>query len=192
MVWTTRLHGGNKPLNSRCLGAALAVLFCCSCQPSDRNLFSVRERLEKGQKVDFSQPGYNLCGPRIAWSEFHINETERTRLVRGQQKSFVSPGHNGVCYRIQDQLPIQVTDRQIRSAGRLRVESLSLIRWDRLDGRSLKGAHYSSRENVEALKSELASRLRPEHQDIVTIVDVSYQEGSAADEGDLIRGNNHD
>jgi hypothetical protein len=168
--------------------AGLILSLCVACQPSDQKAKTVKQRLDAGETVVFSEPGYRRpsCSQRSPdWSNVALNdEDERGRIVLSKQNSFLSPGPR-TCYRVGSTIDLGVYGRDIKGGGRVRITRLSLVRMDKLDKRSLKGAFFSSNDAFNRYRDALKPRMRPEYGDIITIVDFVYLSGSAVDESDI-------
>lgn len=162
------------------LAAALGTII--GCQPSDRNPISARDRVLRGEAVVFSKLGDRLCGPNSAWTEMRIYDSaERPRIVLGQQRSTVQPGH-AVCYQVGDVVNLREVNRQVRDAGRARIDRITLVLMDKLRTERLNGDFFASSNQFQAYAENVRERLSPEDQGIVTIVDFTYLAGSASDE----------
>lgn len=151
------------------------------CQPSDRHPETVRERVLAGEFVEFTKPGYGLCG-RSTWTDLRLGDVdERERAILGKQQSFINPGH-AACYRIGETVSLGVFGRDVPGGGRVRIDRLGLVLLDKLQSRHLKGRYFASSEALTRYREVLRPRLKPEHEGIVTVVDFTYVSGTASDE----------
>lgn len=164
------------------LFAALAsAVILTGCQPSDQHPETVRERVLAGEFVEFTKPGYSLCG-RSAWGDMQVNDVdERDRVILAKQQSLLNPGHSA-CYRIGDTVSLRVFGRDVPGGGQVRIERLGLVLLDKLQSRQLKGRYFTASEAFSRAKESVRPRLKPAHEGIVTVVDFTYLSGSAADE----------
>lgn len=161
---------------------ALALGALVACHPSDQKLKTVRERVLDGDTVEFDKPGYGLCG-KSAWGEMRIfGDGERGRIVLNQQRTVVAPGH-AQCYHIGDVVSLRDMKSDVTPAGLVRIDRLALARLDRVRDTRLKGRFFATQSNSTRYKDGIP--LKPDHEGIVTLVDVTYLNGSAVDEAAL-------
>ena len=87
----------------------LAVLAVVGCKPNDQHVKTVKERVDAGEVVWFSEAGTKLpnCRNGADWPGLRgTPEDERSRIVLGKQKTVVSPG-NRSCYRIGSRVALR-------------------------------------------------------------------------------------
>lgn len=165
------------------LTALLAVL--SGCKPSDQNVLSVRQQLESGKTVVFSQKDYRRPSCRYDWTDMRLgDENERERIVLKQQSSFVNLGINA-CYRIGSVVSLNVFGHDMRDPGLVRITRLSLVQVDHVNLKSLRGSYFSAKDTAGSYIDQLKPHLSSSDHNAVTIVDFEYVGGSAADEAAL-------
>jgi hypothetical protein len=165
--------------------AALLSAGLSACQPADQNLLTVRERLEKGEVVEFSTPGYRRpsCSERNPdWTDVGLsNQDERARVVLGQQGSVLAPGLYS-CYRVGSVIALKVSGKS-GGLGFIQISKISLVRLENLKSFHLKGRFFASTSEFGRYLDGLKPRMQdPKYKGVVTIVDFRYIEGSALDE----------
>lgn len=189
MDFTTRSgydFGGGTFMTYWILVAAIGAALV-GCQPSDQRPQTVRERVLAGEFVEFTKPGYTLCG-RNAWTDMQVGDLdERERVILGKQGSFINPGHSA-CYRVGDTINLAVFGRDKTGGGRVRIDRVALVRLDKLKAKNLKGRFFSTDDSVRSYGEKLNSRMKPEYEGIVTVVDFTYVGGTAADEAEVRAG----
>lgn len=174
--------------------ATLLVFCLCGCRPSDQKVLSVRSRVLSGNRVDFTQEGYSLCGKK-SYSRLDLfDDNERERIVLGRQFSIVRPGHNN-CYRVGDTVDLNPFGKHLRQGGQVRIERLSLILLDKIRAKNdLNGEFFTKTADSTQYLSAVQSQLKADQEGIVTIVTVTYVNGSAFDEERIraANGANHE
>lgn len=164
---------------------ALVLGLCAGCRPSDQKVDSVREQVMAGDYVEFKDTGYSLCGSSFAWDNMRLgSEDERMRIIVKKQQAFIQPGFRA-CYRVGDEISIEVVNKGSLGGGRIRITSVGLVLLDKLYGRNaskLSGPYFKATDNLEAYKGTLKSRMFPEMEGVVTVVNFVYISGTADDE----------
>jgi hypothetical protein len=163
----------------------IAALILAACQPADKKVKSVKERLEAGELVEFTKPGYRppACNQHLPdWSDIRLrDESERERIVLKTQRSALNPGKYS-CFRIGSIIDLNSPDKH-SGAGKARITKLSIVALDKLQARNLKGSFFSKAQDFSNYKASV--KLYPDHQGLVTIVDFEYIPDSAPDEKDI-------
>lgn len=158
------------------------LLGLSACQPSDVKVDSVRERLEAGETVTFNKPGTKLpnCGDDSPdWQDVRLrDDNERKRVVLETQQSIVNVGFR-YCGRIGSMVAMNV-NKNTAGKGLVRITSISLVKLDKLTPKHMKGQYFASNSDFDYYKSYI--RPFPDNHGIVTVIDVEYGAGSAADE----------
>lgn len=167
------------------ISVVATLLALTACQPADVKVKTVKERLEAGQLVEFTEPGYRRpsCSDRAPdWSALEVsNQEERERVILKSQASILHPGRHS-CYRVGSVVNLKVF-REDETDGQVQITKLSLIKLDKLHAGHLKGRFFSKSEDFESYKNFLAEkRMRPEFDNIVTIVEFVYITDSASDQ----------
>lgn len=168
--------------------AALLTLLT-ACRPADQKVKSVKERLEAGEVVEFTEAGYRRpsCREQLPdWSDVRVSdEDERMRIVVGKQSSALNPGSHS-CFRVGGQVLVNSPgDKGNKGGGLVTVSKISLVMIDSLEKRHLKGRFFQSSDEFFKYKDNMKFRLRPDHNGIVTILDFAYVKGTATDEQNL-------
>ncbi len=175
--------------------ACLGVIFLVGCQPADVKVKSVRERLEAGEIIEFSEPGYRYKGCKednADWDDLRIgpdstSETvlgERDRIVIGQQQSRLNPGLYS-CFRVGSTIDLSPYKFKGQgSPGRVQITKLAWVHIDHLKKSQMKGRYFASNEGFYAAKDEMRFVLKnaPDKFGVVTLVEVRYVGGTAFDE----------
>lgn len=168
------------------------VLGLCGCRPSDQKVVTdsnqkadtVRDLVLAGEFVEFKQTGYSLCGPN-AWTSMRFgDEEERMRVIAGRQTAFIQPGFS-VCYRVGDEIGTEVNKKGALGGGKIRIVSVGLVLLDKLYGKNaekVSGRYFQATDNLDKYKGALKSRMYPEMDGVVTVVNFVYLPGTAADE----------
>lgn len=171
----------NLKTHFRFLTLAIAI-FMAGCSPSDVKVKTVRERLEAGELVEFTKPGYRRPScPRFApdWSEVLLNDqSERERIVLKTQQSSLNPGKDS-CYRVGSVVALEVNGSK---NGRARIRKFGVVKLAAMKTNQLKGKFFSKTDESLAYLKKFAEKLRPSHEGYVTIVDLEYLPSSATDE----------
>lgn len=164
----------------RYLTGALAALALGACHPNDVNTKTVKERLDKGEIVEFTEPGSKLpsCKTSPDWTDIRMQNSERERIVLGKQQSYIAPG-NRACYRIGSNV---LLDGRKPAAGSVKIISLALARIDKVRADDLKGRMWNSKEEFNGYISGVKSRMGGNETGYVYIVSFVYLGGTAADE----------
>lgn len=160
-----------------------AALFLTACQPSDVKVKSVKERLDAGQLVEFTKPGYRRpsCSQAAPdWTNLSLSDNaERERIVLKAQGATLNPGRHS-CFRVGGIVNLAVEGK---SNGRARIRKLGIIKIANLESRQLKGKFFAKSDDFNRFKNNvLEKRMKPEHEGLVTIIEVDYLPGSAADQ----------
>lgn len=168
---------------------AFAVLSLTACKPADKNVESVKARLDAGEVVEFTKPGYRRpsCRDNMPdWNDYRVgNEDERMRIVVRKQNSGLNAGAHS-CFRVGTAVLINSPgDKGHKGGGLARITKLSLVKIDNLKKANLKGKYFASDEAFYAYKDNMKFRLKPDHQGVVTILDFDYVNASAKDEAAL-------
>lgn len=169
------------------LNAALFLIALTACQPADKSTKTVKEKIDAGYVVDFTKPGYRRpsCPSRAPdWSDVRLNDdSERERIITQSQSSILSPGKHS-CFRVG--AVVSINSPQIRSgSGQARINKISLVKIDNLNSSSLKGSFFAKADDFNSYRDNMRRRMRLSDEGIVTIVDLRYIEGSAADESSI-------
>ena len=159
------------------------ALFLNACQPSDVKVRSVKERLDAGQLVEFTTPGYRRpsCSSSAPdWTNLSLSDNaERERIVLKTQGATLNPGRHS-CFRVGSIVNLTVEGK---SNGRARIRKLGIIKIASLEARQLKGRFFAKSDDFNRFKNNvLERRMKPEHEGLVTIIEVDYLPGSAADQ----------
>lgn len=166
------------------LALAIAV---GACTPADPNIRTVRERLEAGEVVEFSEMGYRRpsCSPKKPdWTEYGTNEKSRQRIVLRQENFLLQPGRHS-CFRIGSELAI-TTSRNGGVKARAIITKLALVKLDKMTASNLnKSSFYASDDEFAKLKAGMKPRLKPFHNGVVTVAYLHYIRGSAPDEDEI-------
>lgn len=168
--------------------AALLMLLT-ACRPADQKVKSVKERLEAGEIVEFTEPGYRRPSCRQQqpdWQDVRVSdENERMRIVVGKQNSALNPGTHS-CFRVGSQIKINSPgDKGNKGGGLVTLSKLSLVMIDKLEKYHLKGRYFQSSDDFFKYKDNMKMRLRPDHNGIVTVLEFAYVKGTATDEKNL-------
>lgn len=168
----------------------LAAMALCACQPNDTKVKTVKQLLDEGQVLEFTEPGFrhNGCREEKADAKLRITEgAERARIVIGKQGSIVAPGVYS-CYRVGTRVGmIEVKNRvEKRLQGEVVVSKISWARFDKVTRSRLKGQYFASAETYGDYMNGLKRLLEYLREDYVTIVEFGYVGGSAVDEKALI------
>lgn len=170
-------------MNLRVLVTATALLLT-ACQPADQKVKSVKERLEAGEVVEFTKPGYRRpsCSSRQPdWTDVRLSdEAERERIITKAQASSLNPGKHS-CFRVGSVIDLNSPQKN-SNAGKVRITKISIVQLDKLTSRNLKGTYFAKADDFGRYKDAAKFRLKPEHEGIVTIVDFQYIADSAPDE----------
>ncbi len=162
----------------------LAALFAtAACKPSDVKVKTVKERLDSGQLVEFTKPGYRRPScPKAApdWSNLSLSDqAERERIVLKTQSATLNPGKE-TCFRVGSVVNLTVDGKP---NGQATIRKLGLIKLGSLQAQQLKGKFFAKTDDFNGFKSNVESkRMKPVHEGLVTIVEVDYLSGSAADQ----------
>lgn len=153
-----------------------------ACQPSDVKVKSVRERLEAGETVTFDKPGTkpsNCPTDGPGWSDISLrDDNERKRVVLATQETLIRGG-TMYCAEIGSTVAMTI-NRVAAGKGLVRVKQISFVKLERLTPRHVKGQYFASSNDFDYYKGSI--RLFPDNHGVVTVVDVEYLTGSAADE----------
>lgn len=158
------------------LASALALL---ACQPSDVKTKSVREVLESGGKVDFTENGFRYSGCRGAdWTDYRVTSDDIRRLIiSGDQLSGLNGGMSS-CFRVGSTVSITSPSARGARAGLIRITKISWVKLDAL--RFLKGKAFANSADLNAYKDSY--RAKSDDHGLVTVLEFHYIPGSAADE----------
>lgn len=155
-----------------------------ACQPADPNSRTVKQRLEAGEIVEFTKPGYRRpsCSDRLPdWTDIRLSdEDERERIVALSQSSALNPGKHS-CFRVGSVITLN-TPQKRTGGGLVRITKLALAQLDKLDKRAMKGKFFASSESFYKYKDAVKFRLKPDQDGIVTLLEFEYLDGSAPDE----------
>jgi len=165
--------------------AVAAVLTLTACQPSDVKVKTVRERLEAGQVVEFTKPGYRRpdCPSRAPdWTDLLVSNEIRQRIVLKSQATLPGLGKKP-CYRVGSVVNIKVAGNSA-GLGQVRIVKLSLVKAESLRQNAFNDRFIGKAkvEEFARLKEDLQKALKPEHEGLIHIVEYQYLNGSAADQ----------
>lgn len=159
-----------------------------SCSPADVNSRSVRERLEAGEIIEYSNPGEmrETCPrQRPPWNRLSLTPEMRQGLVLGTIESIPGAGKQ-TCFQVGSEITLVQKGSENLRAGRAIVMRISLMRADLLDKSNLKGKAWASEEVFMRQRSTLIEhKLKPSDSGIIHILDLQYVKGSAEDEKSL-------
>jgi hypothetical protein len=165
-----------------------ALLGLTACHPADVNVKSIRERLEEGKLIEYTEPGAmreNCRKDRPAWDSIPLNRQTREQVVLGRIISTVISGKLA-CYKVGSEVRMIERKNESFTAGQAIVTRIAIIKLDALKAGHLKGQYWASAASVEREKVFIKENLKPD-AGIVTIVDLNYIPDSAADEMALRR-----
>lgn len=164
---------------------ALVLGLCAGCKPSDQKVVSVRDQVMAGDYVEFKEMGYSLCGNGFAWDNMRFgSEEERMRVIVKKQQAFIQPGFRA-CYRVGDVINFEVINKGAFGGGKIKITSVGLVLLDKLYGKNaskVSGSYFKSTDNLDAYKGTLKSRMFPDMEGVVTVVNFVYIPGSSIDE----------
>ncbi len=167
------------------LGFTLAM---AACHPADVNVRSLKERLESGEIIEYTQPGSQreTCPKdRPVWSNIDLPKETREGLVLGKFVSVLGAGKY-VCYQVGNEVRLTQGRSHRLVAGRAVVQRIALIKADNLQPKHLKGKAWAAEDTFNKEKALLIQRrLKPRDQGVIYILDLAYIGGSAADEKSL-------
>ncbi|MGE0528001.1 MAG: hypothetical protein AB7P49_13120, partial [Bdellovibrionales bacterium] len=113
------------------LTTSVMALGLSACQPNDVHTQSVKERLDSGKVVEFTEPGYRRpsCSEwKPDWEELRIaNEGERQRIVIRTQESALNPGRHS-CFRVGSAVILDPRDGTRQEPGSVRITKLALVK----------------------------------------------------------------
>lgn len=162
----------------------IALTLLSACQPADVSPKTVKERLDGGELVEFSKPGFRpkACSDRQSdWSDIRLsNNLERQKIVLGQQLSVLNPGIYS-CFRVGSIVALNVQGLR-PPAGQVRITKLAWVKLDSLEGRHLKGQVFARSQDVDRYRDQVRLRMQADHAGMVTVVEFTYLKGTAADE----------
>lgn len=161
----------------------LVGLALVACQPGDPHGKTVKERLDEGEIIEFTQPGFrhNGCKEQMPdWKMRLSNQTERHRVVLGQQGSVLNPGIYS-CYRVGSQVDVEIF-KENNVSGRVGISKISWAHIDSVTKGRMKGKYFASSEQYNQYLAGVKSRLQYQGEPYVTILDFDYVRGSALDE----------
>lgn len=162
------------------LASAFALL---ACQPSDVKTKSVRQVLESGGKVDFTENGFRYSGCRGAdWTDYRVTSDDvRRQIVLGDQLSGLNGGMSS-CFRVGS--TVSITSPAVRGAraGLIHITKISWVKLDSL--RSLRGKVFANSTDFNAYKDSY--RAKSDDYGLVTVLEFTYVPGSAADEKTIL------
>lgn len=161
--------------------ATFVALALSACQPGDQKVKTVKERLEAGELVEFTKPGWRTkaCSDRSAdWVDLRITQNNaRENIVLGKIKSGLNPGMYN-CFRIGSVVRVGTGS----TAAAVVITKLGWVHIDKLRNTSMKGEVYASSTEFEFFRNLIKSRMRADQLGIVTYVEFTYINGSAADQ----------
>jgi hypothetical protein len=160
-----------------------ALLGLTACHPADVNVKSVRERLEEGKLIEYTEPGAmreNCRKDRPAWDSIPLNRQTRQQVVLGHIISTVISGKLA-CYKVGSEVRMIERKNETLTAGRAIVTRIAIVKLEALNSNHLKGQYWASAASVERERVFIKENLKPD-AGIVTIVDLTYIPNSAADE----------
>jgi hypothetical protein len=161
--------------------ALVAALAIVGCKPNDTHVKTVKERVDAGEVVWFSEPGTKLPNCRVGpdWPGIRNTPKEEVeRIVLGKQRTVAAPGNRN-CYRIGSK--IMVIDGK-PSAGIVVVQALGIARLDLLRQGDLKGRYFDARSEFDGFTNKLASRMGGNKNGYIYLVNVAYVGGTAVNE----------
>lgn len=164
-----------------------AAILLGACNPADQKAKSVKDRLEAGELVEFTKPGYRrpACSERAPdWSDIRdFDESGRERIVVGAQKSILNPGAYS-CFRIGSAINLHTSSKR-QDQGRARIVKLAIRKLEKLEAKDMGGGFYAQNNNFYALKDAVRAKLSDRDEGYVTIVYLEYLPNSATDEKDI-------
>jgi hypothetical protein len=156
------------------------------CKANDTNVKTVKERVDAGEIVWFSEPGTKLPSCKNSRDWIGIQGTpsdEQERLVLGKQRSVIGTrvGKTKMwpCYRIGSDIAINEQNPKLGSVG---VQAIGIARLDLIKQRDLKGRYFEAEEEFTGYTKRVASRVKGDAQAYVYILNLNYVAGSAANE----------
>jgi len=160
-----------------------------ACQPSDQNVRTVRDRVLRGEAVEFTKPGYRQpgCGDRKAdWSIMELKDQDEWKRVVLRKQGSIIDINRSLCYRVGSQVMLTPKGTKAsRAGGRAVITKLTMIRLDRLQSQHMKGSYFNAASALNSYRSDFQFRLQPYHEGIVMIVDFDYVGGSSPYESKL-------
>lgn len=170
------------------LTMALALGLLAGCRPSDQKIKSVKERVLAGEFVQFTEPGYSLCGTGRAWDNMDFGDNkERDRVIFGSQRAFFNPGWSA-CYRVGDVISTGIFKRGPMGGGKVRINSVGLVLLDEMYGKNaakLEGKFFASADNLNSYKAGLTNRMKDKDLGIISVIGITYVPGTAVDEAEV-------
>lgn len=174
------------------------VWLLSGCQPADVKTKTIRERLESGEVLEFAEPGWRYKGCKedhADWTDLRVGPDtvkelgERSRIVVGTQQSRLSPGLFN-CYRIGSVLAVSPYKYNGTGVpGNVQVTKISWVHINHLKKSLMKGRYFATNEGFYAAKDEmrfLLKRAPDRFNDVVSILEFRYLNGSAYDEKAII------
>ncbi len=162
----------------------VVALIFAGCQPADNKAKSVKDRLDAGELVEFTKPGYRRpsCSEKAPdWKNLNgLQETDRELIITNQMKAVLNGGKYS-CFRVGSAIDLSTSSKN-PNAGQAIVVKLGIRKLDKLESKDLGGGIYSQNSVLFALKDKVRAKLSERDQGFVTIVHLQYIPNSAPDE----------
>jgi hypothetical protein len=162
--------------------AVVAILgLTTGCKPNDVHVKTVKERVDEGEIVWFSEPGTKLpiCRNSDDWTGVRSTpRDEIERVVLGKQRTMAGPGHRA-CYKIGSK--VMILDGKPAN-GFIVVQAIGIARLDKLKQSHLKGRYFDARSEFDGFKNRLASRMGGNQAGYIHLLNIAYVGGSSVNE----------
>lgn len=175
--------------------AVLAALGLTACQPNDTRVKTVKELLDEGRVLEFTEPGFrhNGCKKKPNALVQVGDDDERVRVVVGKQNAVLAPGIYN-CQTVGARVGLgrynSKTRQVVRQQGDVVVTKISWARVDRVNKSMMKGKYFQSSEQFYNYLDNQKRRLEVMKQNYVTLIEFDYVSGSAVDEKTLVEQEN--
>jgi hypothetical protein len=175
----------------RLIGIALAGLIIAGCHPADEKSKTVKQRLEAGELVEFTDNGYmRPACTHGAWEDARLGEDpERARVILGKQQAIINTNMNG-CQQVGSTPYMNVfKGDKGPQVGRVLVTKIGLVKASKIKSNYLSGRFFAQSTDYNAyITDKLTPRNGDPAPDIVMIVTFKYVSGTAVDESDVRKG----
>ncbi len=175
------------------LGFAFATfLIFIGCQPNDQTILTVKERLDRGEIIEFSEWGFRHsgCHEKVPnWNLLMSNPDERIRVVAGDQSTIIHPNVYS-CYRVGSRVDLEVRQknaegkwvRDWNQTGRARITKITWLRIEKLTRNRLRGKFFSQSTEEYYKYVDRVKQVLKDRSPYIALIDFSYEIGSAVDE----------
>lgn len=174
---------------------ASALLGLSACSPNDTRVKTVKELLDEGRVLEFTEPGFrhNGCKEKPNAMVQVDDEDERSRVVVGKQGTVLAPGIYN-CQTVRARTSLGKYNSKLKRvdplSGDVVVTKISWARIDKVNKGLMKGKYFESSEQFYNYIDNQKRRLEAMRQNYVTIIEFGYVRGSAVDEKAIVDQDN--